>query len=110
MDKGQEITTTIVTRFFSDIIGNLNELSSSDFGNISSGQILSKGKAWTPHMSELANPDGQGALSESLDISSEQYFDNMECPSIWGEDGKVKKRSINYLQKLLNDVSMITEM
>jgi len=110
MNRGQEITTMIVTDFFADMIKKINELSSSEIKNISSGQILTKGKAWEANASHLSNPNGVGILTEMLDISTEQYFDNMDCPAIWGEDNKIKKRKVNYLQKLLNDVKIITEM
>jgi len=102
IEKGKEITPTDLTNMFNDTIKKMNGLTSSEFVSLSSGQIFTSGNL------------GRGeeyTSTELLDIQTEQYFDNIVSPSIRDAvTGNYIFNSRNYLQKLIEDVTMIQEL
>ena len=108
--RGQQVTldgasdSFNIKEYFVDIVQSLNQMSNRNILSMSSGQILSKGFVYS---------DGLNVHTESeiLDVSTEQWFDDMVPPIIKSEftNSLVLNRE-NYLQKFLNDVKIIEEL
>jgi len=106
MEKGKQVTQTEITKIFKDMILKVNEATSSEISELSSGQILSFGFSKTPYVST----EDVATVAEILDVGSEQFFDNYNIPQIFDFSGKYLNKPVNYLQKLLNDVKILTEV
>jgi len=113
MKKGQTISQTELTKDFNKVLLKLNALTSSNIKVLSSGQICTFGR-WQEQRENIIP-----VVTEILDVGTEQYFDDMNAPVISSvvdysfiSDGFVEDLpsiSKNYLQKLLDDVKIITD-